>query len=200
MERRTTMNAKSIGTDDATTFDEFQPHLELLLVYEDVPTALRAKRAVDHVLNGMEANVRHRIHAWKLDLLHEAECFYGQAINDALAADIVVLSTHGNTGVPLEGMSRLMQWVGLKRETPCALIISIDPGVKPSAEETPELVELCAAARRNNVTVISHAGEPLDATLSAALTQTQTTIVSQPTMFTGSSQLSLRPAPWGINE
>jgi hypothetical protein len=201
MERRTTtMNAKQIVTDDDTTFDELQPHLELLLVYEDVPTALRAKHAVDNVLNGMEAPARHHIHAWKLDLLHQAECFYGQAINDALAADIVVLSTHGNNGVPLEVMSRLMQWVGLKRETPCALIISVDPGVKPSAEETPELVELCAAARRNNVTVISHAGEPLDATLGAALAETKSVVESQPHMFTSSSQGSLRPAPWGINE
>jgi hypothetical protein len=194
------MNARLIVTDDDATFDEFQPHLELLLVYEDVPTALRAKRAVDHVLNGMEARVHQHIFAWKLDLLHQTEFFYGQAINDALAADIVVFSTHGNNGVPLEAMSRLMQWVGLKRATPCALIISVDSGVNPSAEESPELAALCTSARRNNLTVICHAGEPFDSTLSAALTQTPSSIEPQLHMLSSTSQVSLRPVSCGINE
>jgi hypothetical protein len=189
------MNAKPMISEEEAGFEESLPHLELLLIYEDVPTALRARNAVDHVLNRPQSRAHYHIHAWNLDLLPQSDFFYGQAINDALAADIVVLSTHGRNESGLEAMSRLVQWVGLKRDTPCALIISADPTMQPLTCETPEFADLCTAAASNGMTVIFHSGEPLEAAPDAAMADAAPAVIAAI-----QQQVSLRPAPWGINE
>jgi hypothetical protein len=190
------MNANPKMFEEEAGFEELAPHLELLLVYEDVPTALRARHAVDNVLNRPESRAHYHIHAWNLDLLPQPEFFYGQAINDALAADIVVLSTHGTNEPGLEAMSRLMQWVGLKRDTPCALIISADPTIQPLTIETPAFADLCRAAESNGMTVIFHAGEPQQETdPDPALGEAMPTVIAAI-----KQQSSLSPARWGINE
>jgi hypothetical protein len=156
--------------DDEPGMEEPTRHLEVLLIYEDDTTAWRARHAVDHVLNRPETRTQYHIQPWKLDQLRQAEG-YGQAIHDALAADVVVLSTHGKNVAGLQAAARLMQWVGLKRGTPCGLLISVHPVDELFTDETPELNELCAAAARNGMTVIFHAGEPRGSQFGAAMSQ-----------------------------
>jgi hypothetical protein len=193
------MNAKDIPP--ATTGSEdFMPQLELLLIYEDIPTALRAKRAVDHVLGGEEARAGCQIHAWKIDLLQDHDCSQ-QATYDALAADILVLSTHGNNNASSKAASHLKQWVGLKRGTPCALVVSLDSESKLFADVNPDLTELCFAATRNGMTVILHTGDPLVSDVN----DTHTEILHgalETSRFAGTPApvASMAPHRWGINE
>jgi hypothetical protein len=145
--------------DDDGGMDEATPHVELLLIYEDDSTVSRARHAVEHVLSRPEKRAHYHIRPWNLDQLRQSK-EYGQAIHDALAADIVVLSTHGKNGAGLDAAARLMQWVGLKRGTPCGLLISVQPVAELFTTDIPELNDLCAAATRNGMTVLFHAGEP----------------------------------------
>jgi hypothetical protein len=174
--------------------------LELLLVYEDVPTALRAKRAVDHVLDGPETRGTCRIHAWNLEELRDPT-WSEHATKEALAADIVVVSTHGNDPLPSGIADHLKHWIGLKRGSPSALIISLDSNAKLFTQDKPELTELCFAASRTGMTVLLHTGEPLHPVPTPA-----TTIVQQKTAHPQGhrnrrSSASLESAGhWGINE
>jgi hypothetical protein len=193
------MNAKQIDQDTAGS-EDFMPQLELLLIYEDIPTALRAKRAVDHVMGGQKAPADCQIHAWKIDLLHDPDCSE-QAMQDALAADILVLSTHGNNNLSSKAASHLKQWVGLKRGTPCALVVSLDSEAKLFTDVNPELTELCFAATRNGMTVILHAGDPLV----SADNDTHTEILHgalETSRFAAAAApvASMTPHRWGINE
>jgi hypothetical protein len=158
--------------DDEAGIEEPTLHLEVLLIYEDETTAWRARHAVDHVLNRPETRTQYHIQPWKLDQLRQSEG-YGQAIHDALAADVVVLSTHGKNVAGLQAAARLMQWVGLKRGTPCGLLISVHPADELFTAETPELNELCSAATRNGMTVIFHAGEPRGSQYDVAMSETR---------------------------
>jgi hypothetical protein len=176
------------------------PQLELLLVYEDVPSALRAKNAVEHVLSGLESRPYCHIHAWKLDVLRQPDVF-GQAIHDALAADIVVLSTHHKNGLDLKPVNFLMQWAGLKRHAPGAVLISVHPDARPFTEVSPELTELCWAAKHRGMMVFFHAGEPPGSSAVAAPAQAPDYADLPPNVFAGvTEQFPVRPAPWGINE
>jgi hypothetical protein len=151
--------------------EEAAPHVELLLIYEDESTVSRARHAIEHVLSRPEKRVHYHIRPWNLDQLRQTK-EYGQAIHDALAADIVVLSTHGKNRAGLETAARLMQWVGLKRGTPCGLLISVQPVAELFTTDIPELNDLCAAATRNGMTVLFHAGEPGGSRAETAMSQT----------------------------
>jgi hypothetical protein len=193
------MNAKQTTHDEAGSPDSM-PQLELLLIYEDIPTALRAKRAVDHVLGSEEARADCHIHAWRIDLLHDPDCSE-QAMHEALTADILVLSTHGNNNASSKAASHLKQWVGLKRGAPCALVVSLDSESKLFTDVNPDLTELCFAATRNGMTVILHAGDPLG----SGLNDTHTEILHgalETSRFARAAApvASMAPQRWGINE
>ncbi len=141
--------------------DDDRLQLEMLLIYEDVSTALRAKSAVAHVLDGPEARANCHIHAWKMDMLHHPEC-NAQAERHALSSDIIVLATHGTeNSLNSEMALRLNDWISVQRDSPCALIISLDSEAQRGPGQSRELTDLCSAARRYGMTVIFQTGEPI---------------------------------------
>jgi len=155
------MNTEPVISEDDADLEDGRLQLELLLIYEDVSTALRAKSAVDHVLDGPEARANCHIHAWKMDMLRHPECIE-QAGRHALASDIIVLATHGTqNSLDAEVALRLNDWVSVQRDSPCALIISLDSEAQRGPGQNRELTELCSAARRYGMTVIYQSGEPI---------------------------------------
>jgi hypothetical protein len=174
--------------------------LELLLVYEDVPTALRAKRAVDHVLNGPETRGTCRIHAWNLQELRDPS-WSNHAMKETLAADIVVVSTHGDDPLPSGIADHLKHWIGLKRGSPSALVISLDSNARLFTQDKPELTELCFAASRTGMTVLLHTGEPLHPERNPATAIIQKKRVHQRENRNRRSPDNLEASGrWGINE
>lgn len=139
-------------------FDEPPLQLELLLIYEDGPTAQRAKRAVEAVLSTPEVNARPRFHLWRFDVLNDLQ-ISARAAQEAAAADILVVAMHGRNRLASQAEAHLKQWVNLKRAKPRALVISLDAGVKPQAAANMTLSELRSAADRNGVSVMLHFGD-----------------------------------------
>jgi hypothetical protein len=78
-----------------------------VLIYKDESTTMRTRHAVDHVLSRPEL----RAHLNQPGQSKE----YGKAIHDALAANVVAISTHGKNGPGLQAAARLMQWVAQTR-------------------------------------------------------------------------------------
>ena len=190
------MSAKE-DAEDRSRDDTRQ--LEILLVYEDRPTALRAKCALDRALSQPDATLDSQFHAWRLDVLAEPAC-QQQATQDARGADIIVLTAHGNNRMSAEAEASLNRWVAAKRAKPCALVISLDGDARPAAERDSALTELRSAAARHGVTVLLHFGEPPRSEMNAAIADIRRRADTTSQVLEGILHRPELPQHWGINE
>jgi hypothetical protein len=131
---------------------------KVLVLYEDLSTAIRAKSALDQVPGVPRLSGEGRMHIWRLDLWTQQKC-ETCLMQEALAAEILVLSLHRNDRLPAGAAARLQLWIGIQRGGLKALVISLDPGAQLFSEENPELVELCFAASRTGTRILLHADE-----------------------------------------
>jgi hypothetical protein len=172
--------------------------LELLLAYEDRPTAERAKRAVEAVLSKSEVNAQPQLHLWRLDVLSDPQ-ISARAAQEASTADILVVAMHGRHRLASQAEARLKQWINLKRTKPRALVISLDAEAKPHAAANATLTELRSAADRNGVCVMLHFGELTrpKSEVGRADVRSRSPFISHYDAF----HQSPNPHPqWGINE
>jgi len=189
---------KSLGT--ATTdgaFGEGPLRLEVLLIYEDLRTALRAKQTFEHVVRqvGLEADIH--VNAWRFDLLRDPQ-MREEAAREAGAATLVLLSAHGRGELPAEVSSWFKQWLATKGDEPCALVVSLDSNARASvATANPMLSSLQTAAAPAGVEVFPHFGEASQAEweLSTRRIHGRTEIKSRLDLH------RVEPhAHWGLNE
>jgi len=98
----------------------------VLLLYEDLGTALRAKQALDRLSGqlGFEAGWDTRV--WRLDLLGEP-FLAEQAAVEAAAADVIILSLHSRAELRAEVRDWLSRWLDHKEDRPYALAVLLDP-------------------------------------------------------------------------
>src|SRR2546428_13991075 len=101
---------RSLGraTMDGAASSEGPLRLEVLLIYEDLRTALRAKQTFDHAVRqlGLEADIH--VNAWRFDLLRDPE-MREEAAREAGTAALVLLSAHGRDELPAEVTSWFKQ-------------------------------------------------------------------------------------------
>jgi len=187
---------KATSTPGEAGLDQPPFQMEMVLAYEDKPTAERAKDAVERVLNRPEVNARPQLHLWKLEMLRDPQ-MRRQAAQKASKADILVLSMHGGKRLVPEIERGLKQWVSVKRRKPCALVISLDSSAHLDAEADLTLSRLRSAAVRNGITVLCHNGEPPGAALNANIRSQSDRTPPLFDAFVPRPELSPR---WGINE
>src|SRR5215472_3328939 len=84
------------------------PELKVLLLYEDAETGLRAKRSVAALYGqgDLDAGVETRL--WRLDLLSTA-WLREQAAAEAVDADVIIVSLHGDDELP----EAMREWLSL---------------------------------------------------------------------------------------
>jgi hypothetical protein len=103
-----------------------KPGLEVLLLYEDLGTALRAKHSLDLLPAQLSAAAAWGTRLWRLDLLGEPLLAEQSAI-EAAAADVIVLSLHGRNELRAEARDWLSRWLDHKEDRPYALAALLDP-------------------------------------------------------------------------
>ena len=132
--------------------------LDVLVVYEDLGTGLRARRALDQAAQRLEVEADFHVHLWKFELLRDPALF-GQALTEAAKADIVFISAHGHAELPPSVSLWLRQSLTRKAGEPCALVVSLDTDARetPNANRTLEAVEL--AACQAGAEVFLHLGD-----------------------------------------
>jgi hypothetical protein len=193
------MNTMTTHSRSAPSDDQSRPQLEMLLIYEDAATALRGKLALDRVLRRPEVMADAHLRVWKLDMLRDPSC-RAAATQDALEADILALSAHGHNRLDPEAETSLQQWVSLERSRPCALVISLDPGTRPSDETHPSLNNVTSAAARYGLTVLYQHGEVPHTEMTAVVANIQHRADAMAPVL---EEILNRPDPnwgWGINE
>lgn len=99
--------------------------LDVLLLYEDFSTGLRARQTLTQVAEALDLPMDFQVELWRLDLLREP-ILLAQAAAEAARADIVLLSEHGRSDVPAVLDSFLRKWVANRGGKPSALVVSLD--------------------------------------------------------------------------
>jgi hypothetical protein len=132
--------------------------VEVLLVYEDLSTGLRAREAFERVARQLELEADFEVELWKFDLLREP-ALLELAANDAATADIVFLSAHGQGELPGTVHLWLGHWLERRVGAPCALVILTDTLAGAPATANQRLEGFCARAMAAGVDVFLHAAE-----------------------------------------
>jgi len=130
------MPAKAVraGPDDSDA--PVKPVLNVLLLYEDFGTALRAKHSLDLLPVSFITEAGMRTNLWRLDLLSEP-LFKERAAIEAAAADLIVLSVHGRCKLRIEAREWLNRWLDHKEARPYALAVLLDPETVNSGPDNP---------------------------------------------------------------
>jgi hypothetical protein len=131
--------------------------LNVLLVFEDLTTGLRAKEAFDQTMLGLAVDTDVHINAWRFELLREPP-LHQQAVNEAAEAEIVFVSAHGAEELPMTVRLWFEQWLAVKREEPRALVVLLDAEAvdTPAAKQLRETLD--SATQLSGVDVFQHFG------------------------------------------
>ena len=101
------------------------PSLEVLILYEDYGTGLRAKRSLDLLPARFPAKAHWSTKLWRIELLSDP-LLKEQAAREAAAADVLILSLHGRSTLPAGLREWLTCWLGHKPSRPCAMGVLLD--------------------------------------------------------------------------
>ena len=108
--------------------------LDVVILYEDIGTALRAKHSLDLLRGQLSAEAGWSTKLWRLDLLGEPLLAERAAI-EAAAADVIILSLHSRNELRAEARAWLSRWLDYKETRPYALAALLDPEpVQPGSD------------------------------------------------------------------
>ncbi len=121
----------------------------MLLLYEDLGTALRAKHSLDLLPGQLGAAAGLDTRLWRLDLLGEP-LLAEQAAIEAAEADVIVLSLHGRTALRAEVCHWLSRWLDRKEDRAYALAAFLDPEPSQPGSDNPVVAYLKRVAEAAN--------------------------------------------------
>ena len=121
--------------------------LDVLMVYEDLGTGLRARQVLDGTVERLAADADVHVKLWRFDLLGEPSLCH-QAVRDAAQADLVFVSAHGHSELPATVSLCLQRWLAHIDGKPCALVVSFDA----DAGDTPAVFRPRTLSRNRRLT------------------------------------------------
>jgi hypothetical protein len=113
------------------------PAFSIVIVYEDFATGIKAQQACLNLFRGKTRDASCISVMWKFDLLRVAPL--GEiAAADALKADVILFSLHGDRELPVEVKSWVASWLARKKNYPKAIAVMMDPASQnlESAQKT----------------------------------------------------------------
>lgn len=174
--------------------------MEVLLVYEDLSTGLRAREAFEHVVGQLEMEADFDLKLWRFELLREP-ALLERAVSDGAEADIVFLAAHDGELPPVVKLW-FNRWLERKDGERWALAVSLDPDADDTLAAGRMLGPLGAALSLASVDVFLHRGHapPMgsDTGTDGTPQQTRTGTAAQAESLHDSEDYPSRD--WGINE
>jgi len=95
-----------VGSSDL----EPDPIFNVVIAYEDFETGKQAKGTYDFLVNNLRHECRFANQMWKFDVLGISK-LREMAVNDALAADIIIISCHGTHELSADVRTWIDSWV-----------------------------------------------------------------------------------------
>jgi hypothetical protein len=111
------------------------PGPPMVVAYEDSETFQRVSRELRNLFGCQLADVSRSV-AWKFDLLEHTALFQ-QALEDAIAADLIIVTVHGYAPLPNGVKAWVEQWRNQTTADTGLLVVLLDA----SSRETPEAIE-----------------------------------------------------------
>jgi hypothetical protein len=150
------MKISGVIDPQRTVVDAGNQRLDVLFIYEDLGTGLRARQVFDQVASALKPEVDFQAKLWRFDLLRDP-AMRDLVADEAASAGIVILSAHGQSELPVAISLWMKRWLARKGTEPATLVISLDPEARDS-EQAKGLVEaLRADAEPAGVNVFVHA-------------------------------------------
>ncbi len=173
--------------------------LTVWMLYEDSETGLRARRSLNVVGEQALSPECVRTRLWRIDLLKPA-WLREQAAQEAAAADIIIISVHGNKGLSRELREWLCRWLECKQERAYALGLLLDACCANGSVPNPVAAYLQTISRAGGADLFqgfcdSSATEPGSFEENRAHNAFGSTLIRAEERVTAG-----RYAHWGINE
>lgn len=186
-----------VGTTTSSETSAFP--LDVLILYEDFVTGLRAAKRLDQVRELCGGAGEIRVTLLKLDCLLQPE-LREEGANNAPAAEVVLMSLHGDRPLEVPIERWLMKWIGQHGDHQSALGVLFDAD-KQAAEPVKEtLLRLEEVMRLSPADLLVGFGPSMESDAETRLEQTKQGI--QPfLMATGGARGQFDGySHWGLNE
>jgi hypothetical protein len=154
------MAAKTVRAEPEATEAPVRPVLEVLLLYEDLGTAIRARHLLDRLPGQLGRETDFNTRLWRLDLLGQP-LLAEQAAIEAAAADVIILSLHGRGDLPTDVRNWLNRWLDHKEDRPYALAASLDAEPTEARDRNPLVDDLRQFAASAGVDLFFGVGRTL---------------------------------------
>lgn len=124
------------------------------MVYEDVETGKRAKETYDFLVSHLGCGCEFVSQMWKFNVLGIPK-LEELAIEDAVAADLVIISSHGGNALPPQVLDWMERWMAVGTHNTMALVALFDCGHEEAVGVKEQLQD---AAKRGGIKFFSQAG------------------------------------------
>lgn len=131
--------------------------LDVLIMYEDLPTGLRAKQALDHLSGELGVSPGFNVKPWTFQMLLDS-VWRERVLQEASHAQILFLSLHGSRELPVAVRELIQHCLANRNEHPIALVISLDEEFQGSVFTNGVLHDLQARADAEGVDWFPHFG------------------------------------------
>ena len=175
------------------------PQVEVLILYEDFDTGLRAKRSLDFLPDQFPAHAKLSAKLWRTQLLSDP-LLGEQAALEAAAAEVIILSVHGRSALPAEVRAWLNRWLGHKRRRPYALGVLLDSGGASEGSGNPVVGYMQAVAAAAGVDLFYGFSEALGRELDLAVEEINERAHRSSTVLENMLSRAEPHRWWGINE
>ncbi len=136
-----------------------QPVINVVTAYEDFATGKRAIATYSNLVLRLGHEFQFRANMWKFDVLQHPK-LQDMAASDALEAEVIIISTHGEGDLPDGVKDWIRRWVGPKIKKPRALIALSDPPEVGVVTPGSIRAYLRQVAREGKMDFFARPGEP----------------------------------------
>lgn len=128
----------STETMDTPSYYDSAPLLavEAEILYEDFATGLRAHLLLDRVRQCLGHGIQANEHLWRFDLLREPELLK-EAVEEAVQADLVIVSAHGDGVLPEPLKDWAGEWLLRAGQDVPGVVLALDSRLQRPAAKPP---------------------------------------------------------------
>jgi len=173
--------------------------LEVVILYEDLGTALRAKRALDLLPDKFRAHTDLSTKLWRVELLTDT-LLRERAAVEAAAADVIILSLHGGSGLPAPVTEWLGRWLNHKQDRPYAIGVLLDPELANTDGSKAAVVSVEQMAEAGHADLFCGFCEVPGSELEAAIREITERAQRSSAVLEAMLKRPQRHRWWGINE
>jgi hypothetical protein len=185
---QSTLSLPPLGSSEA----EVNPVFNIVIAYEDFETGKHAKKTYDYLVEHLSTECEFTNQMWKFEVLSVAKLRH-MAVKDAVDADIILVSAHGQNDLPEEVKAWIEGWLA----EPHQAIALVGLFNQDESLDNPARDYLERIARRGNMEFFSQPGFwPGRSRTSGAWDRNDKTF----SVLAGVMEQSKDVSHWGINE